>query len=327
MAAYHNPQSKASRVGCHRIIQPVSLRHDLACEEAKYVLFLLQRGQRWLAMALRISADSVLFITLDSCRYDTLCAASAPNIKGIAPVFRAKSPSYYTYGSHSAMFVGFTPGIAELRTPILNPKFGKLFKLVDAGFPGKGTEGYQLQGPNIISGFKQLGFHTLGTGAVGWFNPAIETGRHLTESFDEFYYPGNGWSLEQQVEWIFGRIEHSEREQVFVFANIGETHVPYYYRGAAWSADDNPCVPFQTVNRAAECRERQRACCEFVDATLRPLISLFENSTVLVCGDHGDCWGEDGLWEHGVSHEATLTVPLCVRLRGAPVLSPCDALL
>ena len=39
----------------------------------------------------------------------------------------------------------------------------------------------------------------------------------------------------------------------------------------------------------------------------------------IVCADHGDCWGEDGLWEHGISHPCTLTVPLLLRVRGQSV--------
>lgn len=57
----------------------------------------------------------------------------------------------------------------------------------------------------------------------------------------------------------------------------------------------------------------------WVDGVLKPLIDLFMDGTVLICADHGDCWGEDGLWERGISHPATLTVPLLLRVRGEPV--------
>ena len=55
------------------------------------------------------SRESVLFITLDSCRYDTLASARVPNIRSVGPLHKAEAPSYFTYGSHSAMFAGFTP--------------------------------------------------------------------------------------------------------------------------------------------------------------------------------------------------------------------------
>jgi len=47
---------------------------------------------------------------------------------------------------------------------------------------------------------------------------------------------------------------------------------------------------------------------------LAPLLSRFREATVVVCGDHGDAWGEDGLWEHGIHHPAVLEVPLLFRL-------------
>lgn len=266
------------------------------------------------------SRESVLFITLDSCRYDTLASAHVPNIRSVGPLHKAEAPSYFTYASHSAMFAGFTPGLARVEQPILNPKFGKLFKLVGAGFPGKGTESYELHGRTIIEGFARLGFKTIGTGAVGWFNPHVPTGRHLTEPFERYFYPGNSFSLDRQLDFIASELEAAGSSDVFIFLNVGETHVPYYFKGAEWDPYDNPCVPFQKSNREADCRQRQQRCCEFVDEMLGTLLAAFSESTMVICSDHGDCWGEDGLWEHGVSHPCTLTVPLLVRVRGTPVL-------
>lgn len=264
------------------------------------------------------SRESVLFITLDSCRFDTFEAALAPALRAIGPLHRAQSPSYYTHASHAAMFVGFTPGLAQIAQPILNPKAGKLFKLMGGGFAGIGANGYDLRGRDIVEGFRNSDFATLGTGAVGWFNPRVPTGLHLTSSFDRFFYSGDPFSLRKQMKWLTREIEATDRD-VFAFLNLGETHVPYWHEGASWSRRDNPCVPFQTVDRSADCRSRQLACLEFADKELAPLLDAFMGSTILACGDHGDCWGEDGLWEHGISHPATLTVPLLVRLRGEPI--------
>ena len=105
-----------------------------------------------------------------------------------------------------------------------------------------------------------------------------------------------------------------------MFLNVGETHVPYYHEGAPWDRHVNPCQPFDRAgtNDAAECRRRQAACLRFVDAELAPLLAAFSESTVVLCGDHGDCWGEDGLWEHGIGHEKTFEVPLLLRLPELP---------
>ena len=262
---------------------------------------------------------SVLFITLDSCRYDTFAAAEVPHMRRIGPLHRAQAPSYFTFASHAAMFTGFTPGMATVRAPLINPKFGKIFKLAGAGFPGVAGEGFVLEGRNIIEGFKKLGYFAIGSGGVGWFDPATPTAQYLVDQFDDFYFPGNSWSLARQIRWITDRLNAHADGPVFAFLNVGETHVPYYHDGATWDVEDNPCVPFQTTDRSADCRIRQRACLEFVDGAMGALLDRFSPATIVLCGDHGDCWGEDGLWEHGISHEMTLAVPLLLRMRGRAV--------
>ncbi len=242
-------------------------------------------------------------------------------MRAVGPLLKAQAPSYFTFGSHASMFAGFTPGIASIAAPLVNPKFGKIFKLTGAASPGKGGEGFALEGKNIIEGFKRLGYRTVGSGAVAWFDPSTPAAQVLISEFDEFFYPGNTWSLARQLSWADERAGRQDGP-VFLFLNVGETHVPYYHDGAPWTPGDSPCVPFQQVDRAAECRLRQRACVEFVDRSLRPLLERFAQATVVVCGDHGDCWGEDGLWEHGISHPMTLTVPLMIRLRGEKIGAP-----
>jgi hypothetical protein len=258
--------------------------------------------------------SSVLFVTLDSCRYDTFARAHTPNMLKVGPLHKAMAPSYFTFGSHASMFAGFTPGIATARQTVLNPKFGKFFRLA-VGFPGQAAV-FTLSGPNIVLGFARLGYITIGTAAVSWFDPQTETGQVLTGSFEHFFYPGNTYSLGKQLEWVMGCLETARERPIFLFLNAGETHVPYYFEGATWNPDDNPCVPFQTVDRAADCRVRQTACLEYIDRTLADLLTMFFPASIIVCADHGDCWGEDGIWEHGISHDMTLTVPLLLRVSG-----------
>lgn len=261
----------------------------------------------------RISKKSVLFVTIDSCRYDTFESAEIPNIKSVGKLYKSMAPGNFTYASHSAMFVGFTPGVPTIRQSFVNPKFGKIFKLVGTGFPAKGTEFFSLVGRSIIDGFNKRGYLTIGTGAVGWFDPNTLTGQHLTSDFQKFFYPGSFSSLPQQIKWI-DEIVKKEHRPVFAFINIGETHVPYYYHGAPWDKNYNPCIPFSDNNDRDECIRRQKACLEYVDREIENLLRVFSESTIIICADHGDCWGEDGLWEHGIHHEKTIEVPLIFQL-------------
>lgn len=264
-----------------------------------------------------VDQTSILFVTLDSCRYDTFQAASTPNLDAIGPVHRAMAPGNFTYASHAAMFMGFTPGVAERAEPLLNPKFGKIFKITGAAFPSKGTEFLTVRGHNVIDGLKRSGYTAIGAGAAGWFDPDTLTGDNLARDFDRFFFPGDVYSLRRQLAFLFGELDRLSGQKVFCFLNLGETHVPYWHEGAPWSKD-NPCVPFGTHNDADECRRRQRACLEWVDAELKPLLDRFAHANTLVCADHGDAWGEDGLWEHGVHHDKVLEVPLMFRLQHPP---------
>lgn len=268
-----------------------------------------------------LDPTSFLFITLDSCRYDTFAAARAPNLKSVGPLHQASAPGNFTYASHSAMFVGFTPGVASVREPFVNPKFGKIFRM-DAGGSGKNPPFAWLQGRGIVDGLKKLGYLTLGTGAANWFNPDTPTGQNLVRDFHHFFHPGNTYSIGRQVDWLLPRLDSAGGRRVFAFMNVGETHVPYYHEGAPWPRLPNPCIPFGDKNDAQECRRRQSACLEFVDGALAPLLDRFAGANVLVCADHGDAWGEDGLWEHGVHHAKVLEVPLLFRLGTSPAPQP-----
>jgi len=262
------------------------------------------------------SGRSVFFITLDSCRYDSFIAAELPAMRSIGEVHRAMAPGNFTYSSHMSMFMGFTPGDAHSRETGVNPKYGKIFRMSQGGIAGKGKEYFLLEGRNIVDGFNRKGYRTIGTGAVGWFNPETETAGNLIADFQHFYYHGDPcvtWTLPQQLRWLAEQLR-AAASPVFTFLNIGETHVPYYFEGAPWSPQDNPCIPFGENNDAVESRRRQILALEWVDTQLAPLLNAFSESTVIVCADHGDCWGEDGLWEHGISHPKVLEVPLLFRI-------------
>ena len=278
-----------------------------------------------LAAVRMVHPESVLFISLDSCRYDSALALQRQErlttLAQVGPLYQAQAPSHFTYGSHAAFWVGFTPGVAHSSEAWLNPKVGKLFRMAYAGSTGQDGEGFQLTGANIVEGFRRGGYATIGSGAVEWFNPATETGAQLGQWFEHFHFAGDTWSLQRQLEWIDSRIQQAAADQpLFVFLNVGETHVPYWHVGAEWPRFPSPCRPFGGDSCSAlESSRRQQACLGWVDQQLAPLVSRFLGATLLICADHGDCWGEDGLWEHGISHPATLTVPLWLRVRGQPI--------
>ena len=158
-----------------------------------------------------MKTEDVLIITLDSCRYDTFKYLHEknliPNLKNLGRLHKAKSPSHFTYGSHAAFWMGFTPGVATTKTPYLNPKAGKIFRMSHNSLPANEQDCFILRGKNIIEGFNNENYLTIGSGAVEWFNPSTETVSILSSSFNKFYFSGNTWSLRDQLAWINEQLE------------------------------------------------------------------------------------------------------------------------
>lgn len=261
--------------------------------------------------------SSVLFVTLDSCRYDTFAAANLKNMTAVGPTRRALAPGTFTYSSHAAMFVGFTPDVPGLLEPYINPKYARLFMLRGGGSGSPREPFADLKGRDIVEGFNQLGYETIGTGAMMWFNPGTGVSRTLTRSFQQFHYPNSSTALDRQLRFLHGALDKARRP-VFTFINVGETHAPYWHAGADWDRDWNPCRTFGDTNDADECHRRQKACVEFIDEKIGGLLDRFAGATVMICADHGDAWGEQDLWGHGFHHPKVIEVPLILRLGQKP---------
>ncbi len=273
---------------------------------------------------MKVEPTSFLFVTLDSCRYDVFAATETPNLRRVGPLQRAWAPGYFTYASHCAMFMGFTPGDATRREPFVNPKWGKIFRMRGGGGAGSAAPPFcTLDGDNVIDGLRRVGYLAVGTGAVDWFDDSKPTVKPLVRDFDRYLYAGDTFSLGRQLEFLEREIRGAGPDRpVFAFLNLGETHIPYWHEGAAWSRDVNPCRSFSEDNDAAECRRRQTECLRWVDGRLAPLLDAFRDANVIVCADHGDAWGEDGVWAHGVHHEKVLEVPLLLSLKNPPRETP-----
>ncbi len=258
--------------------------------------------------------ESMLLITLDSLRVDTFQNADAPALKAAGRWLSATTPATFTYAAHQAIWVGVTPVVPESRKPFLNPKAGRIFRLINSAAGGTRNDYVQLLGANIIEGYRNKGYRTIGVGAMRWFDPSLPSGLALTKDFDAYKY--TGVDVAAQVDFVMQEIRASAGKPLFIFVNVGETHIPYHYKGAPWVAK-NFCVPLGSNNNREICQERQRKCLEYADAQLRPLLDLFSDAaaSMVICSDHGDCHGEDGLWGHGFAHEQVMRVPMMLRLR------------
>ena len=113
---------------------------------------------------------------------------------------------------------------------------------------------------------------------------------------------GDGRNIEQQVDWSLDTVAASDRPY-FLFINVGETHHPYCGQAHSLRGD---------WGNAESCVRAQKAALEHADHVLERLFSQLENYFAVICADHGDCWGENGLWGHGFYHEKTMEVPMTI---------------
>lgn len=251
-----------------------------------------------------IGTHDVLWITLDTLRYDVACQALAagrtPCLAALLPEGRWEcrhSSGSFTWSAHHAMFAGFLP------TPIAPGRHPRLFA---ARFPGSETsvvETFVFDADNIAAGLAATGYHTLCIGGVGFFNKQTALGSVFPNMFAESHWsPDFGVacrdSSENQVRLAVRRLGEIPRERrVFLFLNVSAIHQPnYFYLPGA--VEDN--------------RATHAAALEYVDRRLPPLFAALQArgpTLCIVCSDHGTAYGEDGYYGHRVAHSVVWTVP------------------
>ncbi len=253
---------------------------------------------------MRLGVDHLLFITLDTLRYDVAMAAwehrQTPTLGAYLPADgweRRHSPATFTYAAHHAFFAGFLP------TPIAPGKHVRRFAARFAGSETTTSDTIVFDTPDIVSGFAQVGYTTICIGGVGFFNQVTPLGSVLPGLFHHACWtPHLGVteprSTEHQVAAALEAIEHVPTAKlIFLFLNVSALHQPnyFYLEGAA---HDSP--------------ETQQAALAYVDSQLPPLFdTLRQRGTTfaIICADHGTAYGEDGYVGHRLAHPVVWDVP------------------
>ena len=105
------------------------------------------------------------------------------------------------------------------------------------------------------------------------------------------------------------------------FMNLIETHSPYMHYGEdreEYGIKARGEMSFPPVEDVDELRERgaklhqaQIEAAEYCDKQLEPLLNAMpKNTMVILTADHGEAFGEDGFWGHGIYHEKVMNVPM-----------------
>jgi hypothetical protein len=247
-----------------------------------------------------------ILLTLDSLRFDVSQDVSLPNFERIFKTGNINhfekvfSQCTYTLPSHVSMFSGFFPDNPSSRG-YYNRAEMKMFSLKHMWKDYYNIIGVEFKrSNNIIRGFSANGYYTIGIGSVGWFNIKYASSKlWKTDYFDKFYWDYDVHeqeprSFETQINVAARLLKGAPKSlNKFLFVNCGSTHTPYALKGISLSG--------------------QKKALEYVDKHILRLIELVPTPIFLIiCADHGDCFGEDGLYGHGFFHPKVMEVPMAV---------------
>ncbi|MEU9662695.1 STM4013/SEN3800 family hydrolase [Streptomyces chartreusis] len=248
------------------------------------------------------SGDSILFVTLDSLRYDvaetTLTTGRTPRLAQALPGGaweQRQTPGTFTLPAHMAFFSGFLPKLPQPIQP------ARLWECRPPAFKTVPPETFLFDAPNLLEGLVQHGYRTVCVGGVTYFSRETPLGSVLPDLFQEDHWRSefcstHADSTRHQVDQALEIADRYSGQSLFLFVNISATHVPHgHYLG---SSDD-------TVTS-------QAAALAYADQHLGRLLEELAYRgrwLVIICADHGDAYGDDGYHGRGIAHRSVFNVP------------------
>lgn len=250
-----------------------------------------------------VGATDILFITLDTLRYDAAQDAwERGDLVTLAPYLgklgweKRHTPASFTYAAHHAFFAGFLP------TPKSAGQHPRRFAAQFAGSVSITEDTFVFEQATLPEALSVRGYHTICIGGTGFFNQQSALSRVLPRLFDEAHWDAElgvtcPTSTENQVARSIRSIDDAAEKRIFLFINISAIHQPNWFHGA----DEGP----DTLATHA-------AALAAVDRALKPLLDRMKSRAptfAMICSDHGTAYGEDGYLGHRIGHEVVWNVP------------------
>jgi Sulfatase len=266
-----------------------------------------------------MTLNHIVFLVLDSCRYDSFVAARTPNVDRLGQAAKRWSYASWTAPSHYAFTMGMLPHASPQ-----NVYASEVYKEEFAQWRDRlGAEGMafkdflpELSLPRVLS---RLGYRTVAKVSM----PVLNKHTLISQHFDEYKLMDNHNNFAGMVE----EIEFPEDEPHYYFLNLGETHYPYMLSGADLPHVSGVHGVLKAMGNEIEVathgrqgfdpvqmkmlQEQQVRCVEYVDGKIGELMAKAPpNTWFIVTADHGELFGEDGYFGHGpIMHEKCFEVP------------------
>lgn len=266
----------------------------------------------------------LIYIIMDSCRFDSYRKAKTPNMDRIAKGEMRYSYASWTAPSHHSIFMGQVAHTAPKRvlaSEVYKKDFAKW--VGRTGIPDLSFKNFvpELSLAKVLG---KNGYRTVGKVSMPVLNPLTAFSRF----FDEYKLMKDHNDFQGMVK----EIEFSADQPSYHFMNLGETHYPYMLKdeqlpkisgvhgvvkgmddAIARSSDiaDEAEPEFFTKAEMKALHDQQIRCVEYVDGVLGALMDKAPKGThFIIAADHGECFGEGDYFGHGpVMHRKVFEVP------------------
>jgi len=264
---------------------------------------------------------NLVYIVMDSCRFDTYEQARTPNLERLGRVEKRYSYASWTSPSHYTLLMGLTPHTSPpgvFASEVYKDDF--LLWRDRLGVEELNFKAFipELSLPCQLG---KLGYRRVGRVSL----PVLNQYTTFSAHFDDYKLMEDHNDFEGMIE----EMSFQEDRPTFFFFNLGETHYPYMLgpdeapilhgvHGVFKDLDrardqgkSDPTQAFFNLKELERLRRQQVKACEHVDRLLGRLFEKLPPRThVIVTADHGELFGEDGFFGHGpIFHPKVFEVP------------------
>lgn len=269
----------------------------------------------------------LVYIIMDSCRFDSYARARHPNMDRIATAEQRYSYASWTAPSHHSIFMGQVAHKSPTRvlaSEVYKKEYARWVDRLDMPDLSFKTFVPELSLAKVL---QKRGYRTEARVSMPVLNPLTAFSRF----FDTYRLMKNHNDFEGMVD----EIAFSADQPAYHFLNLGETHYPYMLKdedlpvisgvhgvvkgmdgaiarqgeSATGAEEEEPA--FFTQEAMTALHDQQVACVEYVDRVLEGLLDKAPKGThFIIASDHGECFGEGDYFGHGpILHEKVFEVP------------------
>ncbi len=271
--------------------------------------------------------NNLVYIVMDSCRFDTYQAARTPNMDRLGQAEMRYSYASWTSPSHYVLLMGLTPHASPpgvFASEVYKEDF--LLWQTRLGIEDLDFKAF-IPELSLPCQLKKHGYRTVGRVSL----PVLNQFTTFSAHFDDYKLMDN----HNDFAGMIREMSFDPDKPTFHFFNLGETHYPYMltkeeapilhgvhgvFKNLDAKAPKEGKASAEVFFNQAELerlRNQQIKACEYVDGLLPELFAKLPQGThVIITADHGELFGEGGYFGHGpVFHEKVFQVPF---LEGKP---------